>query len=136
MGRDGPRECVVHGVLIVQGVMWLPLEWLCVAVRVRVPVPERADKPYHIKAAGRVWWYKAEAVRLADRAGPVASQWRDQAVTKKYCSRAGDEEGPVCAHGSEIIRTDHWSCCGVGSKGAPCTKVCLVWARLSRGRHF
>ena len=83
----------------------------------------KPDKPYHIKAAGRVWWYKAEAVRLADSAGPVASQWRDQAVTKKYCSRPGDEEGPVCCHGTEIIRTDHWSCCGVGSRQAACTKV-------------
>ena len=86
-------------------------------------VPLRAtDKPYHIKAAGRVWWYKAEAVRLADGAPPM-SQWRDQAVTKKYCSRSGDEEGPICGHGSDAIRTDHWSCCGVGTRQAACTQV-------------
>ena len=86
-----------------------------------------ADKPYHIRAHDRTWWYKAEAVRLADGAGGGAPaptcQWRDQAVTRKYCSRSGDEEGPVCDHGSDIIRTDHWSCCGVGERQAACTKV-------------
>ena len=41
----------------------------------------------------------------------------------RYCSRAGDEEGPICGHGSDVIRTDHWSCCGVGERQAACTKV-------------
>ena len=92
--------------------------------------PCAADKPFQVKSSGgTLWWYKAEAVRLADGAAPSTSasdtcQWRDQAVTKKYCSRAGaDEEGPLCQHGSDIIRTDHWSCCGVGTRDAPCTKV-------------
>jgi hypothetical protein len=50
-------------------------------------------------------------------------QWRNQAVTRKYCSRPGDEEGPLCTHGSDIIRTDHWSCCGVVPRQAACTLV-------------
>ena len=92
----------------------------------RNPPVSRADKPYHIKAHDRTWWYKAEAVRLAEpaAAGPAPTcQWRDQAVTRRYCSRAGEEEGPICGHGSDIIRTDHWSCCGVGERQAACTKV-------------
>ncbi len=48
-------------------------------------------------------------------------------IVCRYCSRVGEEEGPVCDHGSDIIRTDHWSCCGVGTHQAACTKVRLVW---------
>ena len=94
-----------------------------------VGVIERDDgssKPFHVKASnGTMWWYVAEAVRLADGSSTGAStgEWRDQAVTKKYCSRAGDPEGAICEHGSDIIRESHWSCCGVLSRGSACTKV-------------
>ena len=44
-------------------------------------------------------------------------------TTKKYCSRVGDEEGSLCLHGDDVIRTDHWSCCGVSTRQAACTMV-------------
>ena len=87
------------------------------------------DKPYRVKAAGRTWWYKAEAVRLAD--GATVGQWRDQRVTAKYCSLPGDAEGPLCDHGP-VIRTDHWSCCGSGSQQVACTKVRSLQHRCDR----
>ncbi len=59
--------------------------------------------------------------RMRDMLLPIALSLRDNAC--RYCSRAGDEEGPICGHGSDVIRTDHWSCCGVGERQAACTKV-------------
>ena len=88
-----------------------------------------ADKPYHVKAAGRTWWYKAGAVRLAG--GATVGQWRDQRATAKYCSLPGDAEGPLCDHGP-VIRTDHWSCCGSGSQQVACTKVRSLQHRCDR----
>ena len=35
------------------------------------------DKPYHIKAHDRLWWYKAEAVRLADGGGDAPAAGGD-----------------------------------------------------------
>ena len=95
-----------------------------------------------------MWWYRAEAVRLAtdaevaalpSSAAPVpaptrTNQWRVQATTRVYCSLAGeDEDGPLCAHG-DIIREDHWSCCGGLVHQAPCTKVC--WYTLLHPRSL
>ncbi len=63
---------------------------------------------------------------------PAGSQWRVQATTRVYCSLAGeDEDGPLCAHG-DIIREDHWSCCGGLVHKAPCAKVGLA---VSNGRR-
>lgn len=89
-------------------------------------------QPYHVKTtSGAMWWYKAEAVKLAGdsiavdvvaRLGPVSGQWRDQSCQKWPCSRPGEEEGVLCEHGGDNILTDHWSCCGQGSPEAACTK--------------
>ncbi|GLC66739.1 hypothetical protein PLESTF_000467000 [Pleodorina starrii] len=41
--------------------------------------------------------------------------WRGP-ETKYWCSTASMTEGPLCKHGSEIIKAPHWSCCGVKEK--------------------
>ncbi len=69
---------------------------------------------------GRLWWYKAEALCLPPC--PVPSMWRDQDATAKYCSRPSDEEGPLCCHGDDVIRTNHWNCCGGGERAAACSR--------------
>ncbi|GLI64316.1 hypothetical protein VaNZ11_007541 [Volvox africanus] len=41
--------------------------------------------------------------------------WRGP-ETKYWCSTATMTEGALCAHGSEIIKAPHWSCCGCKDK--------------------
>jgi hypothetical protein len=55
-------------------------------------------------------------------------QWREQARTANYCSRADNVEGTLCAHlpngeynESSRIMVDHWSCCGSRSISDRCT---------------
>jgi hypothetical protein len=91
-----------------------------------IETDDGTSRPFLIAAPnGSKAWYLAAAVRLADGSSTGAStgEWRDQAVTKKYCSRAGDPEGAICEHGSDIIRESHWSCCGALSRESACTKV-------------
>jgi hypothetical protein len=59
----------------------------------------------------------------------TCGEWRNQAVTKKYCSRPGDEDGVLCEHGSETIVAHHWSCCGIPFPEAACAKVGICTAR-------
>jgi hypothetical protein len=78
-----------------------------------------------VQAPGKTWSYRTAALKLADPAAPPpVSCWRNQSYTRNYCSRDGYVEGPLCQHGGDLIRTDHWSCCGVGTQAAPCPKVC------------
>ncbi len=49
-----------------------------------------------------------------------SGQWRDHDVTSLCCSIPGGVEGPLCAHGSGIIVTSHWSCCGARKRDASC----------------
>jgi hypothetical protein len=90
-----------------------------------------ADAPFKVSFGGRSWWYREAAVKLADDAAATStasdaaptSQWRVQAMTRVYCSLPGvDADGPLCTHG-DIVREDHWSCCGGLVYQAPCTKV-------------
>lgn len=40
-----------------------------------------------------------------------------------YCSKPGAQaEGPLCEHGSAIVRAEHWSCCGVTAASGRCTR--------------
>ncbi|GIL83740.1 hypothetical protein Vretimale_10529 [Volvox reticuliferus] len=41
--------------------------------------------------------------------------WRGP-ETKYWCSTASMTEGPICTHGSEIVKAPHWSCCGCKDK--------------------
>jgi hypothetical protein len=41
--------------------------------------------------------------------------WRGP-ETKYWCSTASMTEGQLCTHGSTIIKSPHWSCCGATTK--------------------
>jgi hypothetical protein len=64
----------------------------------------------------------------SDSKSPKASssehsgKWRDaeDGSLTQFCSIPDQEEGPLCAHGSGIIRKSHWSCCGARKRNAPC----------------
>lgn len=64
----------------------------------------------------------------SDSKAPKASssehsgQWRDHGdgSLTQCCSIPGQQEGPVCAHGSGIITASHWSCCGARKRDASC----------------
>lgn len=78
------------------------------------------DKPYHVKAPnGALWWYMAEAVRLAEGS---AGEWREVSSRKTCCSRLEDLDGAICLHGADATH-NHWSCCGLESPTAACSNV-------------
>ena len=55
-------------------------------------------------------------------------EWRVQAVTRTYCAFSEGHFGPgstrLCTHTAEMVRHDHWSCCG--SRVPDSTQACVV----------
>ena len=52
--------------------------------------------------------------------GAHGGEWRG-ASKSQWCSLESSQDGPVCAHGDNIITAPHWSCCGVRGEGSSCT---------------
>eukprot|EP01065_Artemidia_motanka_P044311 TRINITY_DN628_c0_g1_i1.p1 TRINITY_DN628_c0_g1~~TRINITY_DN628_c0_g1_i1.p1 ORF type:complete len:334 (+),score=113.84 TRINITY_DN628_c0_g1_i1:85-1002(+) len=62
-----------------------------------------------------------EVLDAADRPtmiGQHTGMWRHER-TVHNCSTPEQTEGPLCAHGAEIVR-DHWSCCGSTDYASKC----------------
>jgi hypothetical protein len=99
--------------------------------------------PCHVRFGERKYWYEREALRVA----PVATEtgataggarkhrgeWRGSS-TRQWCSRPGEAEGELCAHGEAIIQEPHWSCCGKTDGNA---RFCVKKDdRVKRGPHW
>lgn len=78
-------------------------------------------------------------------AGKHAGEFRDQALTGHYCSRDSSELNPskgehlVCAHyarDQEVIKADHWSCCGARGRSDTCTAVQSAASAAASGIAF
>eukprot|EP01065_Artemidia_motanka_P035336 TRINITY_DN43258_c0_g1_i1.p1 TRINITY_DN43258_c0_g1~~TRINITY_DN43258_c0_g1_i1.p1 ORF type:complete len:620 (+),score=101.25 TRINITY_DN43258_c0_g1_i1:60-1862(+) len=54
-----------------------------------------------------------------------AGMWRNMG-RHYYCSKVGNEEGPLCNHGGKIIEQSHWSCCGSEEVNSLCSAGCSV----------
>ena len=71
-----------------------------------------------------------------EQTGPVGAghtgEWRGQQYSQ-WCSRPGAVEGPLCSHPVHIITREHWSCCGVERRSAPCTAPGAVTATGAGG---
>ena len=67
---------------------------------------------------------KAEAVgsKTAEVSVAHSGQWRDHenGGLRLRCSKPGQREGPLCAHGDGIIPVSHWSCCGARQQASSC----------------
>jgi hypothetical protein len=58
---------------------------------------------------------------------PHRGEWRDHQVTPTYCCRSRSDLGPgstrVCRHGASLVRSSHYSCCGVTDPNRGCSAV-------------
>jgi len=103
---------------------------VCTRLRRGVPLYIPGEEP-----ESRAYWRDIfeehaedeEAVRI----GLVASgkdlghygEWRDLEASEFWCSVPGLMNGGLCDHGKAVVEAPHWSCCGVLSRGARCSKL-------------
>jgi hypothetical protein len=50
-------------------------------------------------------------------------EWRDLEASEFWCSIPGLMNGGLCDHGKTVLEAPHWSCCGVLSRSARCSKL-------------
>eukprot|EP00755_Sulcionema_specki_P006205 Sspe_Gene.34821::Locus_16908_Transcript_3_4_Confidence_0.400_Length_1816::g.34821::m.34821 len=53
---------------------------------------------------------------------PHFGEWRGGGK-RAWCSRANKPDGMLCEHGPDIIKEEHWSCCGQTQRSCSCTGV-------------
>lgn len=81
------------------------------------------DGAYDVQPAGMKFSASSDSKAPKASSSEHSGQWRDHgdgSSLGQFCSLPGQQEGPVCAHGSGIITTSHWSCCGARKRDASC----------------
>lgn len=80
------------------------------------------DDAYDVQPVGMQLSVSSDSKSPKASSSEHSGKWRDHedGSLTQLCSLPGQEEGPLCAHGSGLIRTSHWSCCGARKRNAPC----------------
>jgi hypothetical protein len=84
---------------------------------------EGASKMYR-EASGSMLF---SVLCLPDHSCHLVCLPREELVSQRHLHnfpRLWPVAGVLCTHGSEVLRHEHWSCCGATSQSAPCSATC------------